>query len=67
LLFVPNCYELVWANVLVSDFAQALSSLWESFECNEFIIAEKISGQVAAVFLEDNGYELHKNGLENHA
>ena len=59
-IVVPNCDEPIWAEVLVNDFKIALSSLWEISDCNEFVIADKTTSQVGAVFCEDNGYELHK-------
>lgn len=62
LIIVPNCEGPVWANVLISSFAEALSSLWNNSNSNEFVIADKTSGQVAVVFCEENCYELHKRG-----
>ncbi len=60
LILVPNCDEPIWANVLITDFNAAIASLWDTSECNEFVIVDKKSQQVAAIFNEEKGYELHK-------
>ena len=60
LIVVPNCDEPIWANVFVKDCHDALVSVWDLAESKEFVIANKSSGQIAAVFSEENGYEFHK-------
>jgi hypothetical protein len=60
LIVVPNCDEPIWANVSVKDSSNALVSVWDLSESKEFVIANKSSGQIAAVFFEENGYEIHK-------
>lgn len=60
LIVVPNCDEPIWANVLVKDFYDALASIWDLSESKEIVIANKSSSQIAAVFFEENVYQLHK-------
>jgi hypothetical protein len=59
LILVPNCNEPVWANVFITNFNQAIASLWDTSECNEFVIVDKISQRIAAIFNEEKGYEIH--------
>lgn len=60
LIGVPNCNDAVWANVLISNFRKAILSLWTISESNEFVIADKESGQIIAVCCEETCYEIYK-------
>jgi hypothetical protein len=60
LILVPNCNEPIWANVFVINFNEVIASLWDTSECNEFVIVDKKSQQIAAIFNEEKSYELHK-------
>ncbi len=60
LILVPNCEEPIWANVLVTNFYDAVSSLWDISECNEFVVLDKNTQQIGAIFCEEKYYEFHK-------
>ncbi|MDH2886629.1 hypothetical protein [Bacillus cytotoxicus] len=58
-ILVPNCLEPVWANVRILDFTKSIEELWDISETNEFIIADKSTGQIVQIFSEEECYEIH--------
>ncbi|MED0991921.1 hypothetical protein [Bacillus nitratireducens] len=58
-ILVPNCLEPVWANVRILNFTKSIEELWDISETNEFIIADKSTGQIAQIFSEEECYEIH--------
>ncbi|PFY85636.1 hypothetical protein [Bacillus pseudomycoides] len=58
-ILVPNCLEPIWANVRILNFTKSIEELWDISETNEFIIADKSTGQIAQIFSEEECYEIH--------
>ncbi len=65
LIVVPNCDEPIWANVRVTGFEKAITSIWDVSESNEFVLANKTSCQIGAIFFEEKSYDLHKMKIES--
>ncbi|MBA4538816.1 hypothetical protein H1Z61_17210 [Bacillus aquiflavi] len=58
-ILVPNCLLPVWANVRVLNFTKAIEELWEKSEYRDIILADKSTGRIAQIFLEEKNYEIH--------
>lgn len=63
-ILVPNSELPVWANVRVLNFSHAIRELVNISESGEFIIADKSSGYIVQLFVEENNYEIHIGKLE---
>lgn len=58
-ILVPNCQFPIWANVRVLDITRAIEELWETSINRDIIIADKSTGSIAQIFLEEKNYEIH--------
>jgi hypothetical protein len=58
-ILVPNCLLPIWANVKMTHFTKAIEELWTTSESNDFLIADKTTGNVAQMFCEEEDYEIH--------
>ncbi|QCT01655.1 hypothetical protein E6C60_0935 [Paenibacillus algicola] len=58
-ILVPNCQSPVWANVRVFDITKAIEELWETSENRDIILADKSTGSIAQIFVEEKNYEIH--------
>ncbi|WP_162356888.1 pre-toxin TG domain-containing protein [Metabacillus mangrovi] len=58
-ILVPNSQFPVWANVKVLDSTNAIAELWETSENRDIILADKSTGSIAQIFLEEKNYEIH--------
>ncbi|WP_212029828.1 hypothetical protein [Metabacillus lacus] len=58
-ILVPNCQFPVWANVRVLSITKAIEELWETSENRDIILADKCTGSIAQISLEENSYEIH--------
>lgn len=58
-ILVPNCQFPVWANVRVFDITKAIEELWETSENRDIILADKSTGSIAQIFVEEKNYEIH--------
>lgn len=58
-ILVPNCQFPVWANVRVLNITKAIEELWETSENRDIILADKSTGSIAQIFIEEKNYEIH--------
>lgn len=58
-ILVPNCQFPVWANVRVLNITKAIEELWETSENRDIVIADKSTGSIAQIFIEEKKYEIH--------
>lgn len=58
-ILVPNCQFPVWANVRVLNSKKAIEELWDISENCDIILADKSTGNIAQIFLDENNYEIH--------
>lgn len=58
-ILVPNSHFPVWANVKVLNITKAIEELWETSENRDIILADKSTGSIAQIFLEEKNYEIH--------
>lgn len=58
-ILVPNCQFPVWANVKVLDNTKAIEELWETSENGDIILADKSTGSIAQIFIEEKNLEIH--------
>ncbi|MDY0404822.1 hypothetical protein P5G51_004870 [Virgibacillus sp. 179-BFC.A HS] len=58
-ILAPNCQFPVWANVRVFDTTKAIEELWETSENRDIILADKSTGSIAQIFVEEKNYEIH--------
>lgn len=58
-ILVPNCQFPVWANVRVLNIRKAIEELWEKSENRDIILADKSTGSIAQIFIEEKNYEIH--------
>ncbi|KAB2494843.1 hypothetical protein F8155_08090 [Priestia endophytica] len=58
-ILVPNCSLPVWANVRVLNSTKAIEELWEKSEYRDIILADKSTGSISQIFLEEKNYEIH--------
>ncbi|AFS78657.1 hypothetical protein Curi_c16500 [Gottschalkia acidurici 9a] len=59
LIIVPNCNETIWANVVVDSYSKALRELHNISSGREFIVADKNTEIIAAIYHEECEYEIH--------
>ncbi|MCR6098283.1 hypothetical protein HXA31_17245 [Salipaludibacillus agaradhaerens] len=43
----------------MTHFTKAIEELWTTSESNDFLIADKTTGNVAQMFCEEEDYEIH--------
>ncbi|WP_111292833.1 hypothetical protein [Bacillus safensis] len=58
-ILVPNCQIPVWANVRVLNITKAIEELWETSENRDIILADKSTGSIAQITVEEKNYEIH--------